>query len=321
MIHTAGTNSSTVRRVADTHPPVSVEPAGNDGVVARPAFIDTHVHFHDFSHPTLRWDWLLPDAVDPDLGDYGAVKTRRYLPEDFIGETRFHAPERVVHVQAAVGSPDPVDETRWLQDHADRVGLPHGIVAYADLADLNAADVLARHAEFPNLRGLRDQRYDDYLTHDTWLRGFRQLERYELVYCDDPLVEHMPLLAALARQHPTQLICVDHAGYPRERNTEYFARWRSGMEELSACENTVVKISGLGMGDHRWTAHSLRPWVISCIELWGTDRAFFGTNWPVDRLFSSYRDVLCAYEELTSSFTPDEQRNLLSENARRVFRL
>ena len=52
-------------------------------------FTDTHVHFHDFSHPGLRWNWLTADAVDPELGNYDAIKARRYTAEDFLAETRF----------------------------------------------------------------------------------------------------------------------------------------------------------------------------------------------------------------------------------------
>jgi predicted TIM-barrel fold metal-dependent hydrolase len=84
---------------------------------------------------------------------------------------------------------------------------------------------------------------------------------------------------------------------------------------------TVVKISGLGMADHAWTVESLRPWVHTCLELWGVDRAVFGTNWPVDRLFSSYGDVLDAYAELIAELPAADQAALFSGNARRVFRL
>ncbi len=93
------------------------------------------------------------------------------------------------------------------------------------------------------------------------------------------------------------------------------------MAALAQRPNTVVKISGLGMCDHAWTRESLRPWVESCLELWGADRAFFGTNWPVDRLFSSYGDVLDAYAELIADCTADERVALFNGNARRVFRL
>ena len=70
-----------------------------------------------------------------------------------------------------------------------------------------------------------------------------------------------------------------------------------------------------------WTVDSLRPWVETCLELWGAERAFFGTNWPVDRLFSSYGDVLDAYAELISGLPEAHQAALFSGNANRVFRL
>lgn len=290
--------------------------------MAQLPFTETHVHFHDFSEPTLRWDWLLPESdPDSDIGDFSAIKAQRFNPDDFLGETRFHNVERVVHVQAAIGSPDPVDETRWLQAHADRVGIPHGIVAFADLGDPGVEQVLERHAVFANLCGIRDLRYDDYLTNEDWLRGLALVERFQLVFCDDPLVEHMPQLASVAARFPALTVCVDHAGFPRRRDSAYFQEWRSGMEQLARCENTVVKISGLGMVDHAWTIESLRPWVTACLELWGPRRTFFGTNWPVDRLFSSYGDIVDAYAQLISDYSEDEQRSLFAGNANRVFRL
>ena len=59
---------------------------------------------------------------------------------------------------------------------------------------------------------------------------------------------------------------------------------------------------------------------MTCIETFGVERSFFGTNWPVDRLFSSYVDVLDAYEAIIAGFSPDEQVALLSGNAERIFR-
>ena len=289
--------------------------------MGRPAFVDTHVHFHDFSHPTLRWDWLLPEVEDSNLGDYGEIKARRYTADDFIGETRFQNVSKVVHVQAAIGSPDPVEETRWLSEAAARWGIPHGIVAYADLGAEGAEQTLARHAEFERLRGIRDLRYDDYLTDDAWLRGFALLEKFGLVLCDDPAVEEMGVLAEIAERHPGITVCVDHAGFPKRRDDDYFREWRDGMAKLARVESTVVKISGLGMIDHRWTVDSLRPWVLACIELWGTTRSFFGTNWPVDRIYSSYGDVLDAYDEIIGDFAEDEREALFNGNASRVFRL
>lgn len=290
--------------------------------MARLPFTDTHVHFWDRRVPELGgYAWLDPEAEHPQLGDHGAIKMVRYWADDFIGETRFQNVRHAIHVQAALGIADPVEETKWLQAFADRLGVPQGIVGFVDLASPDAGDTIRRHKEYANLRGIRDLRYDNYLTSADWERGFALLEQHGLVCCDDPVVEAMDDAARLVARYPGITYCVDHAGFPRRRDRDYFQQWKAGMRKLAALPNTVVKISGLGMCDHGWTVESWRPWVLECIDAWGTERSFFGTNWPVDRLFSSYGDVLDAYAELVSELSDAEQQALFFTNADRTFRL
>ncbi len=51
------------------------------------------------------------------------------------------------------------------------------------------------------------------------------------------------------------------------------------------------------------------------------DRVVFGTNWPVDRMFSSYPDLVNAYAKIISGFTRDEQLAMFSHNAEKLFRI
>jgi predicted TIM-barrel fold metal-dependent hydrolase len=288
----------------------------------RPAFTDTHVHFHDLREEQLEYSWLVHGLEEDEvLGDYGAIRAERYWADDFIAETRFQNVERVVHVQAAMGTDDPVEETRWLQAFKDRLGVPHGAIAYADLAAPNLDEVLDGHMDFSITRGIRDLRYDDYLDDERWEAGFARLGELGLVCCDDPAVERFADVAALAGRHPGTTLCIDHAGFPQRRDDEYHGLWREGVGRMAEHPNVVMKISGLGMVDHAWTVDSLRPWVRGCIDAFGTERCFFGTNWPVDRLYSSYGDVLDAYAEIIGDLSEAEQRALFSENARRVFRV
>jgi predicted TIM-barrel fold metal-dependent hydrolase len=290
-------------------------------------FVDTHVHFHDMTHEHLRYEWLEWDApLDPMVGEEGAIRTKHYRPEDFVAEVRFQNVRSVVHVQAAIGTKDPVEETRWLQAANDRLGVPHAAIAYVDLAADDAAQTLERHLQFPIMRGVRDLRYDDYLDNPNWRRGYALMEGHDLVLCDDPFIERMADVRRLAEEHPGVTLCIDHGGYPGfagnpRRPVDDFALWRRAMGEIARAENTVVKISGLGMSDRAWTAESLRPWILECIEAFGPRRAFFGTNWPLDRLYSSYGDVLDAYASAIADFTRDEQRDLFQRNAERIFRL
>lgn len=291
----------------------------NDGV----AFTDTHVHFWDLRNKGLTYDWIATPDGNEILGDYGAMKSLRYWADDFLSETRFTNVTRAVHVQAALGTPSPiaVEETRWLQAFADRLGTPNGIVAYVDLKRPDAASLIARHATFANLRGIRDLRFDNYLADPDWQSGYSELARFDLVCCDAPPVDAADSAAELARRFPLITYCVDHAGFPRRRDRDYFKTWTRAMRKIAKVPNTVVKISGLGMCDPAWTVESIRPWILECVDAWGVDRSFFGTNWPLDRLFSSYGDVVDAYYDVITEFKPAEREALFFGNANRVFRL
>jgi len=284
-------------------------------------FTDAHVHFYDVRIPELNYKtFLLETPPDPILGDHSSIKAQRYWADDFIAQMRLHNVERVIHVECANGIEDPVEETRWLQAFADRLGVPHGIVAQASLIAPNAQETLERHAAFANLRGIRDLRGGGYLT-DAWRRGYARLESLGLVFCHNTGIENMAAARRLAEDFPGITYCVDHAGFPLARDPDYFEAWRKGIRTIAAAPNAVIKISGLGMVDHRWTVDSIAPWVLECIEAFGTERSFFATNWPIDSLFSTYGDIVSAYDEIVGRFTEHEQRALFSENANRIFQL
>lgn len=284
-------------------------------------FVDTHFHLHDMKNPDLRYSWLEWDAIHPVLGDIDSIKPPRYDIEDYIAEIRFSNVPKAIHVQAALGTPDPVNETKWLQELADKTGYPHGIVAECHLAEPDAEAVLERHLQYKNMRGIRDFGPGDYLVDPAWQAGFKLLGKYGLVSCMDTRPERSAKLAALARSAPDVLVCIDHCAFPQERTDEYFQMWRTGMQELAAVDSTIMKISGLGMCDPRWTVDSIRPWVLSAIEIFDVDRVVFGTNWPVDRMFSSYPDLIDAYAEIIKDFSEDEQRAMFGGNAERLFRI
>ena len=288
----------------------------------RPPFVETHVHFHDKKHPTLKWVWLESGWIHPILGDIGAIQSERYIAEDFLHETRFQNVAKVIHVQAAIGSPDPVEETVWLQEAYERTGCPDGIVGDIRLHQDDAEEMLERQvAASPNLRGIRDFGPGDYLVDEAWRRGYRLLGKHDLVCCLDSSPEVYAKARSLAEAVPDVTLSLDHTGFPRKRDDEYFAFWKKELQNLAGADNVVVKISGLGMCDPDWTLESFRPWVETAIETFGPERSFFGTNWPVDRMYSSYGDVLDAYWELIEDYSESERLAMWSGNAERIFRL
>ncbi len=284
-------------------------------------FIDTHFHLHDMTRPELRYFWLEPGWIHPMLGPIPSIQSQAYRIEDYIAEIRFANVPKAIHVQAALGTPDPVDETIWLQAFADKTGYPHGIVAECHLAKPDAESVLARHARYKNVRGIRDFGEGDYLMDPAWRAGFKLLAKYRLVSCIDTRVERLGRLLDLAKTYPDVLICVDHCALPERRDPDYQKAWRKGIGELARAPNVWMKISGLGMGDNRWTLDSIRPYVLGSIEAFSPQRVVFGTNWPVDRMYSSYTDVIDAYATIIGGFTDAEQRAMFAGNAERLFRI
>lgn len=284
-------------------------------------FIDTHFHLHDMKHPTLRYGWLEPHADHGFLEDTDPLKAQRYRIKDFLAETRFANVVKAIHVQAAVNTPDPVDETEWLQAFADQTGFPQGIIAECHLARPDAAKVLDRHLQYRNVRGIRNFGDGRYLVDTAWRRGFAELGPRRLVSCIDTRVERAPDILDLAQSFPETQICIDHCAIPMGRDPQSFREWRAAMDTMAQSPNVTMKISGLGMRDPRWTVESIRPYVLGSIEAFGVDRVVFGTNWPVDRLFSSYPDVINAYAEIIGDFTREEQTAMFAGNAERLFRI
>ena len=284
-------------------------------------FVDTHVHFHDLRDPNLHYSWLQPGQRHGIMGDIGAIQSQRYWADEFVAESRFANVPKSVHVQAALGIKDPVEETKWLQAFADRLGHPHGIVAECHLQQPDAEAVIERHMQFANMRGIRDFGPGDYPLDPAWRAGYQHLRKHGLVACLDSSPQTYDQIKQLAQAFPDIVISLDHAGFPRERTPEYFAMWKRELASLAQAQNVVIKISGLGMCDNQWTVESIRPWVLACIETFGIDRSFFGTNWPVDRLYSSYPDVIDAYAEIIKDFSENDQVKLFSGNAERIFRI
>ena len=190
-------------------------------------FVDTHVHLYDMQHPELVYGHWQPSEPHPVIGwQIRKLAEKNYVAEDYIAETRNANVTKAVHVQAAFGNPDPVTETEWLQEAADRTDFPHGIVAHADLRDPGVERVLERHCESPNMRGIRDFSYGDYLVEPDYHRGFALLEKYNLVSSMPVEWQHMEKLRALANKFPNILIVVDHTAFPTERTDEYFENWK-----------------------------------------------------------------------------------------------
>ena len=104
---------------------------------------------------------------------------------------------------------------------------------------------------------------------------------------------------------------LNHAGLPLPGELD---GWRAAMAELAKWPNVMVKISGLGNLD----SAGKREVIQSTIELFGTQRAMFASNYPVDSLRHRF---YAEFEEAARSFSPEERAGLFHDNAVRIYRM
>ncbi|TJV42594.1 MAG: hydrolase, partial [Mesorhizobium sp.] len=127
--------------------------------------------------------------------------------------------------------------------------------------------------------------------------------------------------ARLAAAYPNQLFVLNHCGSPIDRDADGMRAWREALRLLSERDNVAIKISDLVAYDHDWTLDSLKPVVMHCIDCFGTQRAMFGSDFPVAGLHASFDAVYDSFKAIAGELSADEQTALFFGNARRIYRL
>jgi predicted TIM-barrel fold metal-dependent hydrolase len=288
--------------------------------------IDTHLHLWDSRR--FRYPWFQQGAF-PDLPE-------TYLLDDAITDAG-DAETAFVVVQAEVDhADDPVHETEWIQRVADESAEGHRLaafVAYADLAGADVDSVLERHAQFPIFRGIRQELWwqkpsprpdileQDMLQSSAWRSGFEALGRVGASF--DLTCWHWQLgpFSAFLAVHPGVTVVIDHLGSPTAGAADQYQSWVRGIRALAALPNTFMKISGLSQADPHWSADSLRPLVFEVLEAFGAERCMLGSNFPPERLSSTYSTVWSAFDGLTSQLSQDERESLFHRTAAKAYRI
>lgn len=285
-------------------------------------FVDAYHHVTEPSkHP---YDWLTEDgAIHTDyLGDYKLVRAdwgMGRLLREFHGSNVIKS----VHIEAAWSGPDPVDETRYLASVTAEHGFPHAYVVLADMVASDARAQLDAHlAASPLVRGVRIREHpegDDA----TFLSNLRACAERELHFETRAWPGRLMRCHASARAVPEAAFIVGASGMPMSDSAEEFAVWKRQMTALAELPNVRCKVGGLGMVQHHWTVDSIRPWVLTMIELFGVERTLFGTNWPVDATYASYLMTVDAYRTILAEagFSREDQTRLLKGNAEAFYRI
>ena len=133
---------------------------------------------------------------------------------------------------------------------------------------------------------------------------------------------------------------LNHVGGPvgvgpyEGKQAEVLTQLRQDLLDLGKRANVTMKIGGLamrlpGFGLHEQArpldsvalAQIWRPYFDACVEAFGVERCMFESNFPVDKISTSYAVLWNAFKRLAQEFSLAEKAALFSDTAARVYRI
>ena len=287
-------------------------------------------HHHIWRQADLPW---LVGPMQPRIfGQYDTIR-RDYSIEEYRADVARSGVVKSVYVQANWPRERYEEEAAYVQRTAVATGWPHAIVAYADFTADDVRPQLDRLARYPLVRGARMQLHwhenplfrfaarADLATDPTVQRNVARLAERGWSFDLQVFAPQMPGAAYLAEACPEVTFILQHAGMLEDLSPGGRSEWRAGMVRLAACPNVVCKLSGLGTFLRRNDPSHIAEIVAQCVSIFGAERCLFGSNFPIEKLWTSYGDLAAAYREAVQALNQSQQQAILRDTAKRVYHI
>jgi predicted TIM-barrel fold metal-dependent hydrolase len=131
----------------------------------------------------------------------------------------------------------------------------------------------------------------------------------------------MPDGAALAAAFPRINFALAHAGMLEDLSAEGRRAWREGMKRLAGEPNVYTKFSGLGTFIRKNDPQHIAEIVGETVALFGAERCMWGSNFPIEKIWTGYRAIADAIRAAVASFDAKARNAILHDTAARIYRL
>ncbi len=290
--------------------------------------IDAHHHIW------LQKDlpWLLGPEQPRIFGPYKPIK-RDYLIGEFLKDIDGTGINKSVYVQANWAPNWAADEAAWVQSVADETGWPHAIVGYADFTVEDVRPQLEKLKQYKLMRGIRQQfhwhpnplyRFAPHAglpADPTVRRNIAYLADYDWAFDLQVFEAQMADAAGLAQACPDVTFVLQHAGMLEDTSKEGRRNWQAGMKKLAKQQNVVTKLSAFGTFIHKNDPAFIKDMVETTVGIFGAKRCLYGSNFPIEKLWTSYRDLFDAFQESATSLPKAQQKAIFQDTAARVYRI
>ncbi|MBI5128626.1 MAG: amidohydrolase family protein [Rhodopseudomonas palustris] len=290
--------------------------------------IDGHHHVWRLKDLT----WLSGPQVPRIFGPYEPI-CRDYTIDEFRSDIADSNVVKSVYVQTNWPAGQSLEEAQWVQSVADATGWPHANVAHADLADPDVGDLLNKLHSLPLTRGIRQQLHwhsnpqysfaprPDVMNDSAWRRGLGLATDLGLLFELQVFTSQMADSVRLARAFPDTIFVLEHAGMLEDTSPEGWQTWRDGMSALADCPNVNVKLSGLGTFEHAYRYETVAPIIKETVGLFGAKRCLFGSNFPIEKLWTDYASLYATFRKAIDYLPEPEQQDVLFNTAARLYRI
>ena len=290
--------------------------------------IDAHHHIWRLAQTS----WLNGPPVKRIFGDYQAIK-KDYPAKDFMADVVPNGVVKSVYMQVNVDPGKEVDEAKWVQSEADRVGFPHALSSYANLFQADVGETLDKLMACSNTRAIRQQIHwhenpqyrfadrPDVMNDASWRRGLKELEKRKLIFELQVFSHQMDNALKLVREFPDMTFILLHCGMLQDTSAQGVAAWKAGMKSLATCPNLMVKISGIGTFERACRVETWRPIIEETVGLFGAARCLFGSNFPIEGMWTSYAELIRVVKACLSHCSEAERQAILHDTAARLYGL
>ncbi|WP_099362569.1 amidohydrolase family protein [Fredinandcohnia onubensis] len=273
--------------------------------------IDAHQHYWKISRDD--YGWIKPD---------NHLMYRDYYPSDLLPHLTHHNINKTVLIQAA----PTYDESIFLLQLSNNVETVAAVVTWLELNDPKFKEQLEVYKKYRKFAGIRvmiqDMTDETIILSERYVNAFKYLEKINLPV--DLLVTHNQLdtLNLLLKKVPNLRGGIDHIGKPDIANKSYEA-WFNSMDKLSNYRNLFCKTSGMiTEASTNWKMIDFKRYLSAVLELFGTDRLMFGSDWPVCLLSGTYDEAIeVVRTNLGDQLNSLELEKLFGRNASRFYKL
>lgn len=289
--------------------------------------IDSHFHIWRRNDQP----WLVGPMVPRIFGAYEPIR-RDYPIEEFLADQQGSGVEKGVYVQTNWAREDFEREVAFVSEIAARTGWPHAIVGYADMTADDVRPQLDRLITYPLLRGVRMQLHwhetpafrfapsADQVIDPKVRANVGRLKDYGLSFDLQLFPGQMKDGLQLVAENPQTNFILTHCGMLVSADPATVEAWKEGLQTLASAPNLYAKLSGLGTFVRRNDPELISLIYDTAIEVLGSKRLMFGSNFPIEKLWTSHANLIAAHRAAASKHGSEAEADIFWNTAERVYR-